>query len=262
MTIRWAVQNNLGGEYAEDIERACNNLGLEFYPFKAIPFSEELPPINHQKATIFYGATRCIDNIYKKGSWKFGTFFNPDSVFTTWNNAYGEFSLNYNAEITTLDELEKRKTLKDKYKNEEAFIRPVSDQKEFAGTIMSLKDIKKWRSMMSGDIEYFAHIPIIVSEVNHLWKEWRCFMVNGKMSSITAYRLCGRPYICRDEYHRVIEFAESMAKKYSPAPVFVIDVGITNNDVVRSNLYVIEIGCFNSAGFYAADVEQIVKDND
>ena len=32
-----------------------------------------------------------------------------------------------------------------------------------------------------------------------------------------------------------------------------MDIGQSNN------LYVIEVGCFNSAGFYAANIEDIVK---
>jgi hypothetical protein len=51
----------------------------------------------------------------------------------------------------------------------------------------------------------------------------------------------------------VIDFAEEQAKVYSPADVFVMDVCKSGD-----GLYVIEIGCFNSAGFYASDLEAIM----
>ena len=85
--------------------------------------------------------------------------------------------------------------------------------------------------------------------------EWRLFIVNGRVSSGSHYRryhkLKEDPYIPPE----VIKFAEARCWEYMPTEVFVMDIGES-----AGNLYIIEIGCFNSAGFYASDVEKIIKD--
>ncbi|ABC31369.1 hypothetical protein HCH_04670 [Hahella chejuensis KCTC 2396] len=53
----------------------------------------------------------------------------------------------------------------------------------------------------------------------------------------------------------VIKFTEKMAARWSPAPVFVMDVA-----ACAGALYVLEINGFNSSGFYACDIETIVRE--
>lgn len=254
MDIRWVVQTNLGKQDTESIELACKNLGIEFISATAIPFSDELPDVSNDKSTIFYGATRWIDNIYRNNVWNPGVFFNPESIFTKWNDKYGEFSINYGANITTLDEFQKELDTK-KYKSDHLFfIRPISDQKEFAGQVISAEDMHNWVQSVQTDLSDFGATEIIVAEPVGIELEWRCFMVNGKVSSATQYRRWNKFKAIPGAPKEVIEFAEERAKDYSPAPVFVMDIGKSKS------LYVIEIGCFHSAGFYDADVEKIVKD--
>jgi hypothetical protein len=50
-------------------------------------------------------------------------------------------------------------------------------------------------------------------------------------------------------------FVEDMCKIWTPAEVFVMDIGES-----LKNLYVIECNCFNSSGFYKSDLDKIIKD--
>ena len=43
--MRWVTQSNLGGEEAESIAKACDELGYEHLSLPCIPFSDELPDV-------------------------------------------------------------------------------------------------------------------------------------------------------------------------------------------------------------------------
>lgn len=245
----WVIQSNLGKE--EDIQDLYNAVWSEGYRArleKAIPFSEEVPDVPNDQRVIFYGATNWINEIYKRDKWYPGAFFNPESIFTLWNEKYGKHSLNYGADITTLEQFDETKY------DEEIFVRPVSDQKEFAGTVIKSREIREWADKLQTDVPDFAKTPIVVAKTCGISNEWRLFMVDGKVSSGSRYRQHHKLSPSADIPHYVTVFAEERAMEYSPCPVFVMDIGQS------ANLYVIEIGCFNSAGWYSSDIQKIVKD--
>ncbi len=251
MTVRWVGQDNLGRHYVDEIKIACDKLGLPYIAKQAIPFSKDLPDISTDELTIFYGATNWINNIFESGKWTPGVFFNPDSTFKTWSIKYsGPHILNQFARVTTLKEL----LTEDRPTEELLFIRPDSDQKEFAGQIMKRSEIATWaQNVMTNAPDIFT-LPIVVGEPYGIEKEWRLFIVDGKVSSGSQYKTRKGLDTSPDVPNEVIEFGEKMAAKYSPAPIFVMDIAKSNE------LYILEVGCFNSAGFYDADVEKIVYD--
>ena len=52
----------------------------------------------------------------------------------------------------------------------------------------------------------------------------------------------------------IIDFINDMIKIYEPAEAFVIDVCLLLNGEMK----IVEINCFNSSGFYDADIQKIV----
>ena len=257
MNINWVVQANLGGHYVQDLRDVCDNLELQFTGIDVIPFDNALPDVSNDKPTVFYGATRWVSNIYEHNKWNPGVFFNPKSVFTLWSNKYGAKCLNYGAELTTLNKLgaELKDGRRFGYETDSIFIRPVSDQKEFAGDVIAESKIEEWSQKVMTDVPDFGEVPIIVSKPYGIAHEWRLFIVDGKVSSGSHYRsyyhLKTDPYIPKE----VSDFALKRVAEYSPSPVFVMDIGESGGE-----LYVVEIGCFNSAGFYDSDLEKIVYD--
>ena len=66
--MHWIYQSNLGSEKdVEKIRLACEELGYESTGLKCIPFSDELPQIENDGPTVFYGSINWIDNIYRRG---------------------------------------------------------------------------------------------------------------------------------------------------------------------------------------------------
>ena len=54
--------------------------------------------------------------------------------------------------------------------------------------------------------------------------------------------------------NEVIQFAQQRCLEYTPHDVFVMDICETGD-----SLFIVECGCLNSAGFYAADISAIVQ---
>lgn len=52
----------------------------------------------------------------------------------------------------------------------------------------------------------------------------------------------------------VVSFAEARCREYTPHDVFVMDICLSGD-----HYYIIECGCMNGAGFYKADIGEIVK---
>lgn len=82
-------------------------------------------------------------------------------------------------------------------------------------------------------------------------------MVNKKVSSGSLYRRYGVLYDKDPVPNEVIEFGESIAQKFSPHDIFVLDICKENK---KDDLKVLEYGCFNSAGFYKTDIQKIIFD--
>lgn len=263
--MRWVAQINLSAQYSSDLESACATLGYNFIPVKVIPFSEEIPDVDTNDVTVFYGATNWINSVYMNNIWNPGVFFNPESIFSLWDKNYGERSLNSGAHICTLNGWSRAVKDGDLWKcdpDELHFVRPTSDNKEFAGQVLSNMDIVNWKQKLTGDLESFGEIPIVLSTPYTLRAEWRCFVINGECNHISYYRKEGRPFrqICNlknntNIFKRIKTFSENMAEQYSPEKVFVMDICETGNE-----LYIVEIGCFNSAGFYDVNLELLIKE--
>ena len=182
-------------------------------------------------------------------------FFDPETFNTTaWGPAYGEHWLNYGSRVTTLSEFVWEPHDADRL----FFVRPVRDAKEFTGGVWSFSQLRRWNSgLVRTDLgdEQLANIQIIVGEPWGISREWRLFMVDGKVSSGSQYKVRGSLNVDATVPIKVLAFGEDMARIFSPHKVFVLDVCES-----AGNLYVLELGCLNSAGLYAADVRKLVDE--
>jgi hypothetical protein len=254
MSVRWAVQDKMDTDYV-NIREVCRELGLPCSTFPRVPFSKELPNIPADMPTIFYGSIRMIDLVRKSGRWSPCTFFDPETFKTTaWGPAYGEHWLNHGSRLTTLSEFVWEPHDPDRL----FFVRPVRDAKEFTGGIWSFAQLCRWNSgLIRTDLgdEQLATIPIIVGEPWGIAREWRLFMVDGRVSAASRYKTRGSLDVGADVPPEVLEFGERMAGIFSPHRIFVLDICES-----ADNLYVLELGCVNSAGLYAADVRKLIGD--
>lgn len=250
MGVVWGVQSNLVN--AADVEKlvlACQAAGVTAQLFQTIPFSDELPELGTQRPTVFYGSTGCMAAIHRSGRWRPGVFFDEENFrFSGWGKQYGSSVLNAEAEETTLREF----CARDYPAERVFFLRPCDDSKAFAGEVMAFGEARTWCEGLD-DCELSPDCPIVVAEPVGIAEEWRLFLVNGKVSTGSRYRSHHRLNVQPGVPPEAIRFAEGLG--WQPAPVSVLDVARSGDQ-----LYVIEVNCFNSAGFYASDVGRLVAD--
>ena len=95
---------------------------------------------------------------------------------------------------------------------------------------------------------------IIVSEPYNIKTEWRLWIVNGKVVASSKYRQyfkLKKEEGCPEE---VKKFAEERCAEYTPHNCFVMDIALCGD-----SYYIVECGGMNSAGFYKANISDIVS---
>ena len=258
----WVVQTNLGRSSDEDrIFAECKRLGLPTKGVEAIPFSPVVPVGMDEVSDvpcIVYGATGLTARVHEDGRFKPGVFFNDwKFLATTWMSAWGMSCLNYEAIFTSIKEFGES----DRDPGDLFFVRPVRDLKEFAGDVQRFGDFKEWYQRIShGEYTVGPDCPIVVADPKNIPAEYRCFMVDGKVSSSSLYRRYGRLTVEGRELRMLSAFAERMDAAWRPAPIYSLDIATVQVSYDETAYKVVECGCFNSSGFYGADIEKIVGD--
>ncbi len=256
-TIGWVVQNNLTSDryVYEEFKRIfqTHNIAHEFV--EVIPFDENLPEFDRSRLNIFYGSTTMMNNVYRDVTLQAGLFFD-DKTFSmdTYFDKWKDMMLNFGATITTFGEIEN--VLETFNPDEPLFIRPVDDSKSFDGQIMDVKDLMDWKGRIRAIKETALNedTKIVVGTSYKINKEWRNFIVNGKVIGSSRYMKNQR--LSKDAIdvpEDMIAFCEKACAIYQPHDIFVMDIAETGGEY-----FILECGCINSAGFYNADIEKIV----
>jgi hypothetical protein len=259
--VRWVIQSNLLSEKDIDLlTTACNNADVEYQLVKVIPFDTNLPDfIIDSKTNIYYGSTTLIKNVYEQLNKPPGVFFNNNFSIENYIEKWGDFMLNSDALVTTFKEfIDKTVPTKIWRDDHQFFVRPDADDKSFAGDIMTLERIKNWKKNMTqfDNVELNENTKIIISEPYNLTKEWRNYIVNGKVVTSSLYR---KNFVLSKSNTDIpldmIEFCEARCKEYMPHNIFVMDIAKCGDEY-----YIIECGCMNSVGLYACDVNVLVNE--
>lgn len=135
--VRWIIQNNLIAENdLNELQNGCKDIGAEFEEVIVIPFSTEIPKFTiDDKVNIYYGATTFMDNIYEQLDKPEGLFYNHETYsMENYIKQWGEHMLNCDAQITSIGDFITYPKLFGK-EDEDIFIRPDGDGKEFDGQV-------------------------------------------------------------------------------------------------------------------------------
>jgi len=252
--IIWAVQSRIAQQDIDAIKSACFKFGFEFKEIDVLPFSDlpnELIELNNP---LLYGSVSMIDKCLDFPNLKNGVFYNANNfTFENYIRQYGELMFNSECNIIKIKDLDSLDS-PDLPDNELVFVRPNNDDKSFDGQIKSFGELKGWLSQL--EVNYNNLTPetkIVISKPYNIDVEYRFWIVNGKVIAGSRYREDFRLSKSRNCPDKLVKFAEEASQMYSPHEVFVMDVCVADNQP-----YIFECGSFNSAGFYAANVEDIV----
>lgn len=249
----WGLQSNLGGDTLQQLIEGCKATGTPYIGLTCIPFSfGPLPDLPTDVPTIFWGSVGFIKPIWESKKWTPGVILNDNFDYRVWSKKWGNYCLNSDAQVTTLEEFIKQDHPDDSFH----FLRPCADDKSFTGLVIEFREVKDWMNGVIGaNQEQFSKIPIIVSEPVGIEYEWRLYMLNGKPISASQYKKGFKSLRASGAPQEVLDFGEKMAALWCPAELFCLDIAQSGD-----GLYVIEMGTFHSCGMYEADVPKIISE--
>jgi hypothetical protein len=249
--MHWIVQNNLYSEagYAALME-TLERHQIPHTVVKVVPFSHELIPEIQPEGLVYVCGSTTLAKVACDRKWTPGSFINEDFHYSRWQAHLGRHLLNSHGIVTRFGEAAPPWN--------EFFVRPCEDTKTFSGAVMGAEEFLEWKHKVLDLHETYttldAQTQIVMSPVQEINREYRFFVVDGKVVTGSLYRM-GRTVVSRQDIDPdVLAFAQRMVGLWEPARAFVLDVAVT-----PAGLRVIEINNINSAGFYACDVSKIVQ---
>jgi hypothetical protein len=245
----WVVQDNLhptGEANTLDLlARACEEADRSLVRVKVIPFSTEMPDIQGVVAPfVLYGYTTLITNAARSPLWSSGVFYDPELFHPSiYAERYGDFYLNADTRVFTHEQF------RSETHPQEArfFMRPDDDLKQWPGQVMTFAEYSAWYDNFDDEMRNTA---VAISSPKHIDAEWRVVLVDGQPVASSQYQPQPTSWVPVE----VEEFSRTMAARWSPVPVFVMDVASVDGE-----LKVIELNCFNGSSFYLADLHRIVR---
>jgi hypothetical protein len=132
------------------------------------------------------------------------------------------------------------------------FLRPDAADKDFGGGLVDREYFDGWWRMAN----WFDPPPealAVAASPRTIFSEYRFIVADGKVVGGSRYRLGS--FICVEaEYPKsAAAFAETVAAKWRPQPIFCLDVAET-----PEGFRIIECNPFNTSGLYAVDLRATV----
>lgn len=269
VNVHWVIQNNLYGEDGfHRLLDALTRLGSSYSLHKVVPFAHTLEPEFEATGPVVVMGTYTLVKMAKERGWTPGAWapasLNMARYMTSpWNEHL------FNSSRTS--QVDKLKNVVDYFGDKRGFfIRPCEDSKAFTGYVTDWLSFVEWRdkllaltpedcSTVDGDT------VVLCSDVKPISREWRTWIVDGKVVTASQYKLGSRKVESADVDERVINFANAMhtiwnggylgcgASPNDLAPAYCLDVFESEGE-----LYIGEVNNLNSAGFYAGDMQKLV----
>lgn len=257
--INWVLQKNLiDNKTLDELRKAILIDDAKFQEVDVVPFSEDLPfTLNKDESNVLYGTTSLVMNASRNEDYKKAVFYNDDQFqmkvyMNVYMNVWNTRMLNFEGSIVAIGDF-----LDEHHQDgEECFIRPNEDTKSFTGLVTTFSGFKEMTDNALGLNPYFQKDSLIlVAKPKAIEKEWRNFIVDGKVVSSSRYAVDRKRSINSNDTPRdMIRFTEECCCLYMPNNVFVMDVALYDGQY-----YIVECNCFNDTGFYDHDILEVVK---
>lgn len=248
--LHWIIQDS---PYREEghhqLKSFLERLKIPHTEVKVIPFSHEIiPEPNVTNPVIVMGTTTLIEQA-RQYDWAPGVFMNENFDYRYYLQHYGDHMLNSDAIICEFGNVNVPWS--------KFFIRPSADLKQFGGLIMMDVDVRAWSdSVKSIEESNYTTIdsktPVVVAPIKEIYREYRFFVVGGRVITGSMYKQ-GDQVVYKTDLDDSEQFAQKIVDIWQPDEAFVLDVALTPH-----GYRVLEINCFNSAGYYAIDVGKLI----
>jgi hypothetical protein len=224
--------------------------GRSHFELKQIPFTQELiglEQIDPNQPALIYGSTQIVEKVARRSGHQVLTFWGADWFDPSkWCGKRDDL---LNPEVKTVTARE----LRANWVSEATFIKSV-DVKKVTGMVLEADkdDHDTWlieHSDLDGDD------LIITAPVVRIEREWRFFVLEGKVVTGSTYRRDGYKVRRHTVSPAAWAAADLAVQKWMPSPNIVIDIARTWGGEYK----VIEFNCLSCSGFYSSDVPKLVE---
>jgi hypothetical protein len=250
--MHWIIQENLINPATRDeLLRVLNERNCSVVLAKLVPvFDVLMHEVSVPAGPVFvYGSTG-LGNVAKSAGWAPG-YYDAQLDYQLMLDRYGELALNYGAVCCPLGELPPQPA--------PFFVRPVLDNKSFAGTNMeSWEEFEEFRAgiaRIADDPEAKLRLTDVIAAapLTRIDAEYRFFVINGRVVTGSRYKVGDMVRSSSSVPADVAQFAQQCVDVWAPNEAFTVDIAVT-----PGGLRVLELNSANSAGFYACDMGNIV----
>lgn len=248
----YLVQENTFKE--KNYDRLIHNLerlGLEYEVCSFRPFIDETTFKTTRKDIWCFGGYS-MTTTSKKYGFEPGCMINDNHDFTVYGKHYGTNMLNHDSIILDFGDPIPEGEQWDLF-----FSRPTKDVKTFVATVYTREDWTDYiqKSFANETIDIIREqTKVVISSPKNIQQEIRCWVVGGKVVTISQYKLGSRvTYQNLDHDEEAWNFAQEMVNIYQPAEAFVIDICRTEN-----GMKIVEVNCINAAGFYDMNFQKLL----
>ena len=243
----WVVQQDLFIENRRhDLVSTLDRFSIPYHLVRITADNQIDPEIDHNGAIITNGSIM-LSKIAVQRGWQPGSLLNDNFSYEHWYPIFKEHLLNRDAKFTTIAEAS--------FSLDRMFVRPILDDKTFSGKVFGRNEFETMRSESLAGLSRSIKpdTQIMVSSVKNVGQEHRHYIVGGKVVTSSRYKLGGAVNHAEGADPAIVDFAERMAARWSPARAFVLDTYMTNDEIG-----IVEMGCICNAGLYQADIQKLV----
>ena len=251
--MRWIIQENIGNEdkfvsLIENIKKFDQQIDL----VKVVPFAGEIiPDIEETEEKVICFGAYSMRKLAQHKRWSPGVYDIEWFPYQSLISVLGDRVLNHAAVFGTFGSIVPP--------DDEFFMRPTRDGKEFAGVIKSANQLKEWQTRVidlnikDNGTTLSAETEVMCSTLKKIYNEHRYFVVDNRVVTGSQYKLGKRVVYGETDFG--IDIAQefvNILKSHVNQP-YVIDIALTDE-----GYKVIELNTLNCAGFYACDMQKLV----
>ena len=183
-------------------------------------------------------------------------------AWSHYTSYWGKYLLSRDHVVTTYAELIRRKEWfyailgQDLGKGRCLFVRPAANDKTFTGRVVYQDqfDIDIKRMGYSFDQSYPPHLEVVVAGPKDVSIEWRFAVVDREVVASSQYNVDGLLEEQEGCPAEALDLAKELANHaWQPQDAYCLDICSSNGQ-----MYLLEIGSINSAGWYCMDIERIL----
>jgi hypothetical protein len=247
--MKFYLQKNINEKDFLELKEIIIKNKMKVHEFYHIPFSDEYPELDFTEPFFIYAASNVTDKVISAYNSFAGVFAHSEDInirnfFTNtpekmWSNPIFMGSLK---DIPALED-------------KEYFLRPLIDNKWFAGTVLKYSDLVDWIIKLK-NIDIDMNTEILIADILYPRKEYRMFYVKNEIVTTSQYRENMETFVKNGSPIECQNFALDFIEKNKDVlpNSFVIDVAQSEDKIG-----IIEINSINNSGFYGVDKELLIK---